>query len=67
MDDDEPEVEGTGPSFDATMKTNITSIMGKTTKLACRVYDLGNKTVCIISRTLTSLCDSYLISVLSQT
>ncbi|XP_036319315.1 zwei Ig domain protein zig-8, partial [Rhagoletis pomonella] len=34
-----------GPSFDTTVQTNITGLVGKTVKLTCRVKNLGNRTV----------------------
>ncbi|XP_017490416.1 PREDICTED: uncharacterized protein LOC108378620, partial [Rhagoletis zephyria] len=33
-----------GPSFDTTVQTNITGLVGKTVKLTCRVKNLGNRT-----------------------
>ncbi|XP_043068944.2 zwei Ig domain protein zig-8 isoform X2 [Drosophila bipectinata] len=34
-----------GPTFDTTIGTNITGLVGKTVKLTCRVKNLGNRTV----------------------
>ncbi|XP_043865299.1 zwei Ig domain protein zig-8 isoform X1 [Drosophila mojavensis] len=34
-----------GPSFDTTINSNITGLVGKTVKLTCRVKNLGNRTV----------------------
>ncbi|XP_053950071.1 T-lymphocyte activation antigen CD86 [Anastrepha ludens] len=34
-----------GPTFDTTVPTNITGLVGKTVKLTCRVKNLGNRTV----------------------
>ncbi|XP_054086604.1 zwei Ig domain protein zig-8 [Zeugodacus cucurbitae] len=34
-----------GPTFDTTVATNITGLVGKTVKLTCRVKNLGNRTV----------------------
>ncbi|XP_044573332.1 zwei Ig domain protein zig-8 isoform X2 [Drosophila ananassae] len=34
-----------GPTFDTTVGTNITGLVGKTVKLTCRVKNLGNRTV----------------------
>ncbi|XP_073978268.1 zwei Ig domain protein zig-8-like isoform X2 [Rhodnius prolixus] len=36
---------GTGPSFDTSVPSNITGLVGKTAYLNCRVKNLGNKTV----------------------
>ena len=35
----------TGPNFDTKLPQNVTAIHGRTTKLICRVFNLGNKTV----------------------
>ena len=35
----------TGPNFDTKLSQNVTAIHGRTTKLVCRVFNLGNKTV----------------------
>ncbi|XP_070064273.1 zwei Ig domain protein zig-8 isoform X4 [Drosophila virilis] len=34
-----------GPTFDTTITSNITGLVGKTVKLTCRVKNLGNRTV----------------------
>lgn len=34
-----------GPTFDTTVPSNITGLVGKTVKLTCRVKNLGNRTV----------------------
>ncbi|XP_046867255.1 zwei Ig domain protein zig-8 [Drosophila willistoni] len=34
-----------GPTFDTTVATNITGLVGKTVNLTCRVKNLGNRTV----------------------
>ncbi|KAH8375788.1 hypothetical protein KR200_009936, partial [Drosophila serrata] len=34
-----------GPTFDTTIGTNITGLVGKTVRLTCRVKNLGNRTV----------------------
>ncbi|XP_004536515.1 uncharacterized protein LOC101452983 [Ceratitis capitata] len=34
-----------GPTFDTSVQTNITGLVGKTVKLTCRVKNLGNRTV----------------------
>uniref|UniRef100_A0A1B0AT01 Ig-like domain-containing protein n=1 Tax=Glossina palpalis gambiensis TaxID=67801 RepID=A0A1B0AT01_9MUSC len=34
-----------GPTFDTTVSSNITGLVGKTVKLTCRVKNLGNRTV----------------------
>lgn len=36
-----------GPYFDASATKNVTSLVGKTGHLNCRIRNLGNKTVCI--------------------
>lgn len=36
-----------GPYFDAAMLSNVTGLAGETIQLACKVKDLGNKTVCL--------------------
>ena len=41
----------TGPNFDTKLSQNVTAIHGRTTKLVCRVFNLGNKTVRITMRT----------------
>uniref|UniRef100_A0A1A9X016 Ig-like domain-containing protein n=1 Tax=Glossina brevipalpis TaxID=37001 RepID=A0A1A9X016_9MUSC len=33
-----------GPTFDTTVSSNITGLVGKTVKLTCRVKNLGNRT-----------------------
>lgn len=38
---------GTGPSFDTTVNSNITGLVGKTVTLNCRVKNVGNRTVSI--------------------
>ncbi len=40
-----------GPSFDAKVPQNVTAIQGQTAELVCRVFKLGNKTVCFLLRT----------------
>lgn len=37
-----------GPYFDATASRNVTSLVGKTAHLNCRIRNLGNKTVILI-------------------
>ena len=39
----------TGPNFDTKLSQNVTAIHGRTTKLVCRVFNLGNKTVRTVS------------------
>lgn len=34
-----------GPTFDTSITSNITGLVGKTVKLTCRVKNLGNRTV----------------------
>lgn len=36
---------GTGPTFDHTVPTNITALVGKTAYLDCKVKNIGNRTV----------------------
>ncbi|KAG8305044.1 hypothetical protein J6590_078978 [Homalodisca vitripennis] len=35
---------GTGPSFDTSIPSNLTGLVGKTAYLNCRVKNLGNRT-----------------------
>lgn len=39
---------GRGPYFDTSATKNVTSLVGKTGHLNCRIKNLGNKTVGII-------------------
>ncbi|XP_026673022.1 uncharacterized protein LOC108629210 [Ceratina calcarata] len=40
----------TGPYFDLSNSKNVTTILGKTTYLNCRVKNLGNKTVVVYAK-----------------
>lgn len=37
---------GTGPSFDTSVNSNITGLVGNTVTLNCKVKNVGNRTVC---------------------
>jgi len=37
-----------GPYFDVTLSSNVTGLAGETVQLACRVKNLGNRTVSVV-------------------
>uniref|UniRef100_A0A1A9ZLM5 Ig-like domain-containing protein n=1 Tax=Glossina pallidipes TaxID=7398 RepID=A0A1A9ZLM5_GLOPL len=39
-----------GPTFDTTVSSNITGLVGKTVKLTCRVKNLGNRTIALFDK-----------------
>uniref|UniRef100_A0A1A9UV16 Ig-like domain-containing protein n=1 Tax=Glossina austeni TaxID=7395 RepID=A0A1A9UV16_GLOAU len=39
-----------GPTFDTTVSSNITGLVGKTVKLTCRVKNLGNRTIVLFDK-----------------